>query len=164
FHQGLFNVLNDNGFQPEVTDNKIRIPRDKSLLVTAAEKAEKDKETFAAYDLWRKGNSTKAGKIPPLRTRITLPETGAVIDLGSRMHTLIRHGLVDPQRMIAQALSDRGLQTEYRGKKTFLVRPEEVAGGESRSVSATTQKVANLAVGRRPLPWEGASGSGVAVV
>ncbi|MGC4857455.1 hypothetical protein ACLQ24_29850, partial [Micromonospora sp. DT4] len=156
FHQGLFDVLNDNGFQPKVNRNKILIPRDKSTLVTVAEKAEKDKATFAAYDLWCEGDSTRAGKIPAYDTPVTLPETGDVIDLGRRMHTLIRHGLVDPQRMIAQALNARGLQTEYRGKKTFLGRPEEAAGGESRSVSAATQKVANLAVGRRPLPWEGA--------
>ncbi|MGC4857491.1 hypothetical protein ACLQ24_30045, partial [Micromonospora sp. DT4] len=157
FHQGLFNVLNDNGFQPEVNRNKIRIPLDKSTFVTVAERAEKDKATFAAYDLWCKGDSTRAGKIPARHeTPVTLPETGDVIELGTWMANLIQLGRVDPQRMIAQALSDRGLQTEYRGDKTFLVRPEGAAGGELRSVSATTQKVANLAVGRRPLPWEGA--------
>ncbi|MGC4857513.1 hypothetical protein ACLQ24_30160, partial [Micromonospora sp. DT4] len=123
FHQGLFDVLNDNGFQPEVDRNKIRIPRDKSVLVTTAQKAEKDEETFAAYDLWCEGDSTRAGKIPTRDTRVTLPETGDVIDLGVRMGGLIYQGRVDPQGMIAQALSDRGLQTEYRGKKTFLVRP-----------------------------------------
>ncbi|MGC4857356.1 hypothetical protein ACLQ24_29320, partial [Micromonospora sp. DT4] len=172
FHQGLFDVLKDSGFQPKVNRNKILIPRDKSMLVTVAEKADRDKETFAAYDLWCKGDSTRAGKIPTRDTQVTLPETGDVIDLGVRMRTLIRHGLVDPQGMIAQALSARGLQTESRGDKTFLVRPKAAAlvrpkaaaGGESRSVSAATQKTANLAVGRRPLPWEGSSGSGVAVV
>ncbi|MGC4857421.1 hypothetical protein ACLQ24_29680, partial [Micromonospora sp. DT4] len=152
FHQGLFDVLNESGFRPEVNRNKIRIPRDKSVLVTVAEKAERDKATFAAYDLWCEGDSTRAGKIPPVSDPpVTLPETGDVIDLGARMSTLIRQGLVDPQGMIAQALNARGLQTEYRDDKTFLVHPMEAAGGESRSVSATTQKVANLAVGRRPL-------------
>ncbi|MGC4857274.1 hypothetical protein ACLQ24_28880, partial [Micromonospora sp. DT4] len=191
FHQRLFDVLNESGFQPEVNRNKIRIPRDKSMFVTVAEKAEKDKETFAAYDVWCKGDSTRAGKIPAYDTRVTLPETGDVIDFGRRMGALIYQGRVDPQGMIAQALNARGLQTESRGDKTFLVHPKGAAGGESRSVSATTQKatkpavlgrpkgaaggelrsvsattqkVANLAVGRRPLPWEGASGSGVAVV
>ncbi|MGC4857560.1 hypothetical protein ACLQ24_30400, partial [Micromonospora sp. DT4] len=124
-------------------------PRDKSVLVTVAEKAERDKATFAAYDIWCKGDSTRAGKIPTYDTLVTLPETGDVIDLGVRMGGLIYVGREDPQKMIAQALSARGLQTEYRDDKTFLVRPEEAAGGESRSVSATTQKVANLAVGRR---------------
>ena len=64
FHQGLFDVLKDNGFQPEVIGNKIQIPRDESVLVTVAEKAERDEVTFAAYDLWREGDSTRAGKIP----------------------------------------------------------------------------------------------------
>ncbi|MGC4857414.1 hypothetical protein ACLQ24_29640, partial [Micromonospora sp. DT4] len=165
FHQELFDVLKDGGFQPKVIGSKILIPRDKSMLVTVAEKAERDEDTFAAYDLWCEGDSTRAGKIPPASDPpVTLPETGDVIDLGVRMGGLIYQGLVDPQGMIAQALNDRGLQTEYRDGKTFLVRPKEVAGGELRSVSAATQKVANLAVGLRPLPWEGASGSGVAVV
>ncbi|MGC4857332.1 hypothetical protein ACLQ24_29195, partial [Micromonospora sp. DT4] len=191
FHQGLFDVLKDNGFRPKVIDNKILIPRDKSMLATVAEKAERDKEMFAAYDLWCKGDSTRAGKIPTLDTPVTLPETGAVLELGGRMRTLISHGLVDPEGMIAQALSDRGLQAESRDGKTFLVRPKEAAGGGlrsvsaatrkaanpavrvrpeeaagegSRSVSAATQKVASLAVGRHSLWGEGGSGSGVAVV
>ncbi|MGC4857365.1 hypothetical protein ACLQ24_29365, partial [Micromonospora sp. DT4] len=191
FHQELFDVLNDNGFQPKVIGSKILIPRDKGMLVTVAEKADRDEDTFAAYDLWCEGDSTRAGKIPAYDTLVPLPETGKVIDLGVRMRNLIDVGRVGPQKMIAQALSARGLQTESRDGKTFLVRPKEAAGGESQSVSATTQttakpavlgrpegaaggelrsvsaatqKVANLAVGRRPLPWEGASGSGVAVV
>ena len=147
------------------------------MLVTVAEKAEKDEVMFAAYDLWCEGDSTRAGKIPTFGTRVTLPETGDVIDLGVWMGTLIHHGRVDPQGMIAQALSARGLQTESRDNKTFLVRPQgEGPVGGSRSVSATTQEAAklavgratqaaaNLAVGRQPLWWEGASGSGVAVV
>ncbi|MGC4857496.1 hypothetical protein ACLQ24_30070, partial [Micromonospora sp. DT4] len=43
FHQELFDVLNEGGFRPKVIRNKIRIPRDKSVLVTVAEKAERDK-------------------------------------------------------------------------------------------------------------------------
>ena len=45
------------------------------------------------------------------------------------MGNLIRHGRVDPQGMIAQALSARGLQTESRDNKTFLVRPQGAAAG-----------------------------------
>ncbi|MGC4857518.1 hypothetical protein ACLQ24_30185, partial [Micromonospora sp. DT4] len=82
FHQELFDILNESGFQPEVNRNKIRIHLDKSTFVTVAEKAEKDKATFAAYDVWREGDPTRAGKIPPASDPpVTLPETGDVIDL-----------------------------------------------------------------------------------
>ncbi|MFG1884708.1 hypothetical protein [Micromonospora sp. NPDC049102] len=159
FHEGLFKVLEDNDFKPERDGSKMYLPRDKGMLVSTAEKAAGVEDLFAAYDLWVEGDpKQRAKKIPGQMVKITLPGGSIRVNLGKRMDTLVQEGLVDPGGTIGERLRERGLHTDTRGDKTFLVRLEG-APAEVGSVSAATQETAG--VGRSLPVWAQASGSGM---